>query len=88
MEDERYVGQRGPDKEPREFNPKSLLNLKQFQKPVSEANLSTNSGMNWTKIGIIGIFVLTLCLIIWKRYNKKKNNAIVTFSNHNSYGSK
>jgi len=32
-ESEKYVGQRGPDKQQREFNPKSLYNLKQYQIP-------------------------------------------------------
>jgi len=84
---ERHVGQRGPDRKPRVFNAKSLSNLKQFQKPVSEANLSVNSGINWTKIVIIGVFVLAICLIIWKRHRKNRN-PIVTFTDHNSYGSK
>ena len=72
MEDERYVGQRGPDRKPREFNPKSLSNLKQFQKPVSGANLSVNSGVNWSKIGKIGLVLLTAGIIIWKLYQRRK----------------
>ena len=73
MEDEKYVGQRGPDKEPREFNPKSLLNLKQFQKPAFEASLSVNSGVNWEKLGKIAI-VIVFSAIIWKLYQRKKNS--------------
>lgn len=34
----RKKGQRGPQIENTKFNPKSLSNLKQFQKPVPEAN--------------------------------------------------
>lgn len=76
MENEKYIGQRGPDKKPRVFNPKSLSNLKQFQKPVPEANLSVNSavnsGIDWSKVGkltVIGIVVLAL---VWKLYQKTK----------------
>lgn len=32
MDEEHGIGERGPDKIKRDFNPKSLLNLKQFQK--------------------------------------------------------
>ena len=81
MEDERYVGQRGPDREQREFNPKSLLNLKQFQKPVSEANLSVNSGVNWSKLGKIAIVVIVLSAIIWELYQRKKNSESSTDNN-------
>lgn len=52
MENEKYVGQCGPDRKRRVFNPKSLSNLKQFQKPVSEANLSVNLGTNWIQVGL------------------------------------
>lgn len=63
---ERGVWQRGPDKEPRTFNPKSLLNLKQFQKPIREANLNINLGVGWPKIGIIVFFAIIAGLRIWK----------------------
>lgn len=72
--EEKYVGQRGPDKEQREFNPKSLLNLKQFQKPVPETNLSVNSGVNWTKLGIIALGFLALSIALYKKYYNKRNN--------------
>lgn len=74
MENEKYVGQRGPDKEPREFNSKSLLNLKQFQKPVSEVDLRVNAGTNWIKVGLIAIFLVGIGLLIWKIRKKKQNN--------------
>jgi uncharacterized protein YybS (DUF2232 family) len=74
MESERYVGQRGSDIEPRKFNPKSLLNLKQFQKPVSEASLSVNSGVNWTKVGKIVIILFAISAIIWKIKQKKNSS--------------
>lgn len=73
--EEKYVGQRGPDKEPREFNPKSLLNLKQFQKPVSEANLSVNSDMNLSRLGLITVFAMIVGLAIWKIRNRKRANS-------------
>jgi hypothetical protein len=70
MDDERYIGQRGPDKEQREFNPKSLLNLKQFQKPAmatnSDVNPVANLYINWLKIGIIIVIIIAVGLIIWK----------------------
>lgn len=72
---ERGVGQRGPDKEPRIFNPKSLLNLKQFQKPVSSVNPSVNSGVNWGKLGIIVVFVIGIGLAIWKIRSEKEANS-------------
>jgi len=71
----RKKGQRGPDREHREFNPKSLSNLKQFQKPVSEANLSVNSGINWNKLGIIAVFVITVGLLIWKIRKKESDSS-------------
>lgn len=75
-ENERYVGQRGPDKESREFNPKSLSNLKQFQKPIQNVNpsinLAVNSGTNRNKLGMITIFVIIVGLLIWKIRQKKK----------------
>lgn len=71
---ERGIGQRGPDRKPRAVNPKSLSNLKQFQKPVSEANLSVNSGVNWSKLGKIAIVVIVFSAIIWKLYQRKKNS--------------
>ena len=72
--EEKYVGQRGPDKEQREFNPKSLLNLKQFQKPVPETNLSVNSGVNWDKIGKIALVVIIISAVFWKLYRRKKES--------------
>ena len=72
MDEKREIGQRGPDKEKREFNPKSLSNLKQFQKPVSEANLSVNSGTNWIKLGKVAIIIIIISGLIWKIYQKKK----------------
>lgn len=76
MEDEKYVGQRGPDKEQREFNPKSLLNLKQFQKPASNVspsvNPAVNSGVNWSKLGNIAIVAIVISALIWKLYQRKK----------------
>lgn len=73
-ENERYIGQRGPDKEPREFNPKSLLNLKQFQEPESSVDLSVNLGVNWIKIGIIAIVAIIISAIFWKLYQRKKRS--------------
>ncbi|MGI0057126.1 MAG: hypothetical protein ACREAK_07100 [Nitrosarchaeum sp.] len=70
--EERGIGERGPDKQPRDFNPKSLFNLKQFQKPVP----SVNSGVNWTKIGIILASTIIAAFAIWKIWNRKKNQEI------------
>ena len=71
----RKKGQRGPDREHREFNPKSLSNLKQFQKSVSEASLSVNSdvnlGINWSKVGMMVTFVAAISVLIWKLYQRK-----------------
>lgn len=68
MDDEKYFGQRGPDKEPREFNPKPLLNLKQFQKPAQSVTPSVNpvvnSGINWNKLGMVTVFVIIVGLLI------------------------
>jgi len=72
MEKERHVGQRGPDKETREFNSKSLLNLKQFQKPVSHTNLIVSSGINWSKISIIVVFIIGIGLAVWKIKKRKE----------------
>ncbi|MEW6044033.1 MAG: hypothetical protein AB1608_07190 [Thermoproteota archaeon] len=76
MDEERGIGERGPDKKKRDFNPKSLFNLKQFQKPVSNVtpsvNPAVNSGVNWSKIGIILLFVITAGLAMWKIRNRKK----------------
>lgn len=72
--EEKHVGQRGPDKETREFNPKSLLNLKQF-KPASNVSLSVNpdvnSGVNWGKLGKIVIIGIIISAIVWKLYQGK-----------------
>jgi len=73
-ENERYIGQRGPDKEPREFNPKSLLNLKQNQKPASNVNPSVNAGVNWTKIVIILASTIIAAFAIWKIWNRKEKD--------------
>ena len=72
---ERRVGQRGVDNEPREFNPKSLLNLKQFQEPESSVDSSVNLGVNWIKIGIILVSTIIAAFAIWKIWNKKKMNS-------------
>lgn len=75
---ERGIGQRGTDREPREFNPKSLLNLKQFQKPVSSIDSCVNSGVNtdvnWSKIGKIATVVIVISALIWKLYQKRKKS--------------
>ncbi|MFY9301278.1 MAG: hypothetical protein WAO91_08835 [Candidatus Nitrosotenuis sp.] len=68
---ERGIGQRGTDKEPREFNPKSLLNLKQYQKSIPSVNPAVNSGVNLSKIGMIVIFLIGIGLVIWKVRNRK-----------------
>lgn len=87
--EEKHVEQRGPDRKPRVFNPKSLSNLKQFQKPVSEASLSVNpavnSGINWSKLGKTAVIVIVFSVIIWKLHQRKKisyNEAIK--SNYNN----
>jgi len=66
MDDTNGVGQRGPDKQPREFNPKSLSNLKQYQ--ISE-DIKTKISWNYL---LVGGFVLLLGVIIWK-FHKSKN---------------
>jgi len=66
----RGIGQRGPDKQPREFNPKSLSNLKQFQEPVPEVN----SNFNWSKIGIVLVLIMIFGFVIWKIWNRKKHD--------------
>lgn len=73
MDERRGIGERGPDKEKRDYNPKSLSNLKQNQKPASEANLSVNSGINWTKLGKITIVGAVILAIIWKLHQRKRN---------------
>jgi len=65
------IGQRGPDRKPRVFNPKSLLNLMQFQKPVSEVDLDINSGINWSKLGKILVVIMALVLL-WRMYDQRK----------------
>ncbi len=60
-ESEKYVGQRGPDKQPREFNPKSLSNLKQYR--IHE-NISTKT--NWNYVLIV-VFIAILGVIITKK---------------------
>jgi len=67
-ESEKYVGQRGPDKQPREFNPKSLYNLKQYKIPE---NIPVTSNWNYVLIVVlIVIFIAILGVIIWKIYDK------------------
>jgi len=63
-EDVRGVGQRGPDKQPREFNPKSLSNLKQYQVPDIPDNI------HWNYL-LIGGFIALLGVIIWKLRKSK-----------------
>lgn len=72
MENEKYVGQRGPDKEQREFNPKSLLNLKQFQKPETTMSSAVNSDVNWVKLGKIAVVAVAISAVIWKLYQRRK----------------
>ncbi len=59
-ESEKYVGQRGPDKQPREFNPKSLYNLKQYKIPE---NIPVKT--NWNYVLIV-VFIAILGVIITK----------------------
>ena len=68
--EERGIGERGPDKQPRDFNPKSLSNLKQFQKSAP----NVNSGVNWAKIGIILASIIIAVFAIWKIWNRKEKN--------------
>jgi hypothetical protein len=74
--EKRGIGERGPDKEKRDFNPKSLSNLKQFQKPASSVRPSVNpavsSGMSWSKIGIIIVTAIIAGFAIWKIRNRRK----------------
>ncbi len=76
---ERGIGQRGPDRKQRVFNPKSLSNLKQFQKHVSETNLSVNpavnSGVTWSRVGKILVLIIVSGLL-WNMYNQKKNEEL------------
>lgn len=68
MDTENKVGQRGPDKQPREFNPKSMLNLKQYQ--ISD--IPTKKTWNYL---IIACFIALLGVIIWKFHKSKDSNA-------------
>lgn len=76
--EKRGIGERGPDKEKRVYNKKSLFNLKQFQKPVSNAspsvNPAVNSGMNLSKLGKIAIIAIVISAVFWKLYQRKKNS--------------
>jgi len=64
-ESEKYVGQRGPDKQPREFNPKSLYNLKQYRIPE---NIPVTSNWNYVLIvALIVVFIAILGVIITKK---------------------
>lgn len=72
--EKRGIGEHGPDKEKRDFNPKSLFNLKQYQKPIPNVNQTTNSGVNWGKLGKITIVVIVISALIWKFYQKKKHS--------------
>ena len=68
LESEKYVGERGPDKVPREFNPKSLYNLKQYKIPE---NIPDKSNLNYLLIAVfVVIFIAILGMIIWKIYDK------------------
>ena len=61
----RGIGQRGPDKQPREFNPKSLYNLKQYRIPE---NIPVKTNWNYVLIVVlIVIFIAILCVIITKK---------------------
>ena len=77
MDEKHSIGERGPDKEKRDYNKKSLFNLKQFQKPVSNVspnvNPTVNSGVNWAKLGKIAIVAIVISAIFWKLYQRKKN---------------
>ena len=79
MKDEKYVGQRGPDKEPRQVNPKCLLNLKQFQKSELTESLNTNS-IDWSKLGIILLLLLAIGFGIWLIWNRRKDSSDNTYS--------
>lgn len=78
MDEKRSIGERGPDKEKRDFNKKSLFNLKQFQKPVPNVGTSVdpaaNTGVNWSKLGKIAIVVIVISALIWKLYQRKKHS--------------
>lgn len=78
MDEKRGVGERGPDREKRVFNKKSLFNLKQFQKPVSNVspsvNPAVNSGVSWSKIGIIIVTAIIAGFAIWKIRNRRKKS--------------
>lgn len=74
MDEERGIGERGPDREKRVYNKKSLFNLKQFQKPVSNARPSVNSGVNWAKLGKIAIIAIVISAVFWKLYQRKKRS--------------
>lgn len=64
-ESEKYVGQRGPDKQPRKFNPKSLSNLKQYKIPE---NIPVKTNWNYVLIVVlIVIFIAILGAIITKK---------------------
>lgn len=66
------------DKEKRDYNKRSLFNLKQFQKPVPNANPSVNqvvnSGVNWAKLGKIAIIAIVISAVFWKLYQRKKRS--------------
>lgn len=76
--EKRGIGERGPDKEKRDFNPKSLSNLKQFQKPVSNVspsvNPAINSSINWSKLGKVVLIGFVISFIIWKIHQRKKQS--------------
>jgi hypothetical protein len=73
--EERGIGERGPDKQPRDFNPKSLFNLKQFQKSAP----TVNSGANWAKIGIILASIIIAAFAIWKIWQRKEKDEKKSF---------
>jgi len=64
-ESEKYVGQRGPDKQQREFNPKSLYNLKQYRIPE---NIPVKTNWNYVLIvALIVVFIAILGVIVHKK---------------------
>lgn len=75
MNEKRGIGERGPDKEKRDYNKKSLFNLKQFQKPAQtvspSVNPAVNAGVNWAKLGKIAIVVIVISAIFWKIRRRK-----------------
>ncbi|NDB46910.1 MAG: hypothetical protein EB163_06435 [Nitrososphaeria archaeon] len=79
MDEKRGVGERGLDKEKRDYNKKSFFNLKQFQKPIQNVNPSVNpaanTSVNWAKLGKIAIVAIIISAVFWKLYQKRKNSS-------------